>query len=155
MRTVGCYLRRSNGGAAFTLTEVVISIAIASLTFGGVLYGYVMTADQAEWSSYSLAAHSVALQGIEQARAAKWDPQAWQDGDEMGVTNFQQVVILDVPVKGGSPVLATNYVSITTASSTPPLRQLQADCVWMLASRRARTRGPFTNTVITLRAPDQ
>ena len=43
---------------------MVISLAIAGLAFSGVIYGYVMTADQAEWSSYSLAAHSLAMQGV-------------------------------------------------------------------------------------------
>ncbi len=155
MRTVRCALSGSQRIRGFTLTEIVISLAIASMAFAGVLYGYVMTADHAEWSSYSLAAHSIAMQGVEQARAAKWDPLAWQNGDELGVTNFRQVVTLDVPVRGGNAVLATNYVSVSTVSTAPPLRQLRADCVWILGSRKGTLRGPFTNTVITLRAPDQ
>ena len=135
--------------------EVVIALAIAALAFTGVLYGYVTTSDQAEWCSYSLAAHSLAMQGVEQARCAKWDPQAWPVVDELGLTNFIQVAPLDVPVSGGNPVLATNYVSVTSVSTVPALRQLRADCVWFLPSRGQRTRGPFTNSVITLRAPDQ
>jgi hypothetical protein len=35
-------------------------------------------------------------------------------------------------------------------SSNPPLRQIRADCVWTFMNRRL-----FTNTIITLRAPDQ
>jgi prepilin-type N-terminal cleavage/methylation domain-containing protein len=139
----------------FTLTEVVISLAIAALAFAGVMYGYVMTTDQAEWSSYSLAAHSLAMQGVEQARAAKWDPQAWPSIDELGVTDYVQVTTLDIPVSGGNPTLATNYVSISTVQTYPPLRELHSDCVWMLPYRKGRTSGPFTNTVVTLRAADQ
>jgi prepilin-type N-terminal cleavage/methylation domain-containing protein len=156
MRTVssGCP-RRERKNPGFTLTEVVISLALAAVAFAGVIYGYVLTTNQAEWSSYSLAAHSVAMQGVEQARGAKWDPQAWPSLDELGVTNFSQVVTLDVPVSGGNPLLATNYITITTASTVPPLRQLRADCVWTLPYRKNRARGPFTNTVITLRAADQ
>ncbi len=130
-------------------------MAIAAMVFAGVLYGYVATADHAEWSSYSLAAHSLAMQGVEQARAAKWDPQAWPSIDELGVTNFSQTLTLDVPVAGGKATFATNYVSITTISTNPPLRQLRADCVWSLPYRNSQTRGPFTNTVITLRTADQ
>jgi len=141
-------------GAGFTLTEVVVAVAIIALTFAGVVYGYIRTTDRAEWSSYSLAAQSLAMQGVEQARAAKWDTQAWPVVDELGVTNFMQVEQLDVPVVG-EPVLATNYVSVTTVSLDPPLRQLRADCVWMLKGRRAGIAGPFTNTAITLRAADQ
>jgi len=133
----------------FTLAEVVISLAIVALVMGGVLTGYIMTATRAEWSAYSQAAHSVAMQGIEQARAAKWDPQAWPKVDDLGVTNYTQVEILDVPV-AGTPVYATNFIQVTEVSANPPLRQIRADCVWPFIKR-----GPFTNTVITLRAPDQ
>jgi hypothetical protein len=137
----------------FTLAEVAVSIAVATLSFAGVIYGYVLTADRAEWSAYSLAAQSLAMQGVEQARGAKWDPKAWPSVDELGVTNYTQVDILDVPVSG-QPVRATNYISVTAVAQEPPLRQLRADCVWTLCAGR-RSRGPFTNTVVTLRTADQ
>jgi prepilin-type N-terminal cleavage/methylation domain-containing protein len=157
MRTVSSRVPvRQKSSLGFTLTEVVISLAIAGLVFSGVIYGYVLTTDQAEWSCYSLAAHSLAMQGVEQARAAKWDPQAWPGVDELGVTNFDQVSTMDVPViAGGNPTLATNYISISTVSIYPPLRELRTDCVWNLPYRKGRTGGPFTNTVVTLRAADQ
>jgi hypothetical protein len=113
----------------------------------------VLTADRAQWSAYSLAAQSLAMQGVEQARAAKWDPKAWPAVDELGVTNFTEVDVLDVPVTGQS-VLATNNISVTVISQDPPLRQLRADCVWSLRSGR-RSRGPYTNSVITIRTADQ
>jgi len=137
----------------FTLAEVVVSIAVATLSFAGVICGYVLTADRAQWSAYSLAAQSLALQGVEQARAAKWDPKAWPAVDELGVTNYTEADMLDVPVSG-QPIQATNYISVTIVSQDPPLRQLRADCVWSLRNGR-RSRGPFTNTVITLRTADQ
>jgi prepilin-type N-terminal cleavage/methylation domain-containing protein len=139
--------------AGFTLAEVVVAIAVAALSFGGVIYGYVLTADRAQWSAYSLAAQSLAMQGVEQARGAKWDPKAWPAVDELGITNYTEVDVLDVPVSG-QPVQATNYITVTTVSHDPPLRQLRADCVWSLLNGR-RSRGPFTNTVITLRTADQ
>jgi len=150
---VSCFgVRKTEPG--FTLTEVVVAVVIIALTFGMVIYGYLRTADRAEWSSYSFAAQSLAMQGIEQARAAKWDPQAWPVVDELGVTNFTQVEPLDVPV-AGEPVMGTSYISITTVSIDPPLRQLRADCVWFMRPRPAKIVGPFTNTAVTLRAPDQ
>ena len=112
---------------AFTLVEVVVSMAIAALAFSGIIYGYTATSDQAEWSSYSLAAQSLAMQGVEQARSAKWDPHAWPAVDELGVTNFTQVEELDVPVAGGRLVLATNYISVSQVSSIPPMRQLRSE----------------------------
>jgi prepilin-type N-terminal cleavage/methylation domain-containing protein len=155
MKCLNARLPRAERNSGFTLAEVVISLAIATLAFSGILYGYVMTADQAEWSSMSLAAHSVAMQGVEQARAAKWDPLAWPTVDELGITNFTQVVALDVPVANGNPLMATNYISISSVSTVPPLRQLKADCVWSLPYRKGSHRGPYTNSVVTLRAPDQ
>ena len=145
--------RQPKQSSGFTLAEVVVAIAIATLSFGGVIYGYVLSTDRAHWSAYSLAAQSLAMQGVEQVRAAKWDPKAWPAVDELGITNYTELDVMDVPVSG-QPVLATNYISVTLVSLDPPLRQLRADCVWSLASGR-RTRGPFTNTVITLRTADQ
>jgi type II secretory pathway pseudopilin PulG len=145
--------RQHQQTAGFTLAEVVVAIAVATLSFGGVIYGYVLTGDRAQWSAYSLAAQSLAMQGVEQARAAKWDPKAWPAVDELGVTNITEVDVLDVPVSG-QPVQATNYISITTVSQDPPLRQLRADCVWSLRNGR-RSRGPFTNSIVTLRTADQ
>ena len=94
------------------------------------------------------------MQGVEQARAAKWDPQAWPPIDELGTTNSTQIAQLDVPVAVGNIMYATNYISVSTVSVVPALRQLRADCVWRVPSG-AITRGCYTNTVITLRAPDQ
>jgi Tfp pilus assembly protein PilV len=145
--------RQHQQTAGFTLAEVVVAIAVATLAFGGVIFGYVLTADRAQWSAYSLAAQSLALQGVEQARAAKWDPKAWPAVDELGVTNYTQVDMLDVPVSGRA-VQATNHISVSVVSQDPPLRQLRADCVWCMTNGR-RSRGPFTNTVITLRTADQ
>lgn len=139
---------RSRGG--FTLAEIVITIAIVALVVQGTILGYVFSAQRAEWSAYSLAAQSSAMQGVEQMRAAKWDPQAWPVADELPPTNYSQLVILDVPVATSNAVYATNFVRLTTVSVNPPLRQLRTDCVWKLMKR-----GPFTNTVITQRAPDQ
>ena len=145
--------RQPQSTSGFTLAEVVVAVAIATLSFGGVIYGYILTADQAQWSAYSLAAQSLAMQGVEQARAAKWDPKSWPPVDELGLTNYAAVETLDVPVCGKS-VLATNYISISLVSADPPLRQLRTDCVWGLPNG-CRSRGPFTNTVITLRTADQ
>lgn len=141
--------------SAFTLAEVLISIAILGMVFGGVIAGHLTCAQRAQWSAYSLAAHSIASQGLEQARAAKWDPQAWPQSvgpglaDELGVTNYAQTATLDVPFKG-QPIIVTNFISVSTVSSDPPIRQIRSDCVWTFMSR-----GLFTNTVITLRAADQ
>lgn len=135
---------------AFSLAEVAIAMGIASFALMGVIYGYTSSSRRAEWNAYSLAAHSLAMQGIEQMRAAKWDLQAWPMVDELGQTNFLDVNILDIPISKTNIVYATNFVQVADISSSPPLKMIRVDCVWMFVDR-----GPFTNTVVAYRAPDQ
>lgn len=157
MRTVrdNRFPGKAGGKSGFTLAEVVISMAVLALVVQGVVVAYTTSARQAEWNAHSLAAQSLALQGAEQARAAKWDTQDPNQGigpgqpDELGVTNYFRTDTLDIPMNG-QPLVVTNYVSVTTASANPPLRQIRSDCVW-----RFMNRGWYTNTVIVLRSPDQ
>lgn len=136
---------------AFSLVELVISTAVATLTIGGSIYAYVLSAHRAEWSAYSLAAHSLAMQGVERARAAKWDPMGFPAVDELVASNFPvRQDILDIPISGTNVAHATSVTSIATVSVSPPLKKIRVDCTWSFASR-----GPFTNTIITYRAPDQ
>ncbi len=134
---------------AFTLVEIVIATALAALVIAASIYGYIMSAKRAEWSAYSLAAHSLAMQRIEQARAAKWDPAAFPPVDDL--TNRPPVVdILDIPIAGTNIAYATSVTTIVTISTNPLLKKVRVDCVWPFINR-----GVFTNTVVTYRAPDQ
>ena len=133
---------------AFTLVEVVIAMAIAALSLGSIINGYIISSQRAEWSAYSLAAHSLAMERMEQTRAAKWDPDGIPPTDQL--TNSPNTVeILDLPRSGTNIVYATNFMTISTISTTPPLRMVRVDCVWKFMSR-----GAFTNTVMTYRTVD-
>ena len=153
--TISPGARQPRRRAGFTLVETVVSLAVLGVVVGGVVLGYVRFSQQAEWSAHSLAAQSLASQGAEQARSAKWDRQAWPQGigpgqpDELGVTNYTQINTLDVPMNA-QPILATNFISVSTISTNPALRQIQSDCVWSF-----RNGNVFTNTVVILRASDQ
>jgi len=126
-------------------------MAITAVALSGIIYGYISSAQRAEWSAYSLAAHSFAMQRLEQTRAAKWDPQAWPQVDELVATNFpDQVNILDIPVQLTNAVYATNFTLIRDVSTSPALKSIRVECVW-----RFMERGLFTNTIVTYRAPDQ
>jgi type II secretory pathway pseudopilin PulG len=141
-----CQLR--NRG--FSLMEATVASAIAAITFAGIIYGYVESSRNAEWSALSLAANSLALQRLEQGRACRWDPEAIPAIDELVSANFpQQVLILDVPVTGTNYVYATNLTTVTTVSTTPPLKMISVDSVWRFPRGKV-----FTNTVVTYRAPD-
>lgn len=152
--------------AGFTLVEVMISFLIFAGTVGGLIYGYVQANRLATWSSWSVAAQSYASQGLEQARSAQWNSQMWPitngpgTGDELplrpsgiatnGYYSTNQVDTLDVPTTG-SLIYITNFISVTNISVTPPLRQIRSDVVWFFPL----THQLCTNTIITLRAPDQ
>lgn len=130
-----------------TLAEVVISLGIGGMIFGGVLLGYVQSSDRAEWSAYHLAAQAVASQRLEAARAARWDTQSVTLADLLVASNFPPTVeILDVPVSGTKVVFTTNQVFISTVSTNPPLRMIRVESVWAF-----RSRGLFTNTTATYR----
>lgn len=142
-------IRRDTG---FTLTEVVFSLALIGLTAGGIINGYIQSAKITDWQAHSLAAQSLAMQRVEQCRAAKWDTRSYPPVDQLVSSNFPNVTEqLDLPLAHTNASFATIYTTITTISTNPPYRMIQADCVWQVPQRR----GYFTNTVVTYRAPDQ
>lgn len=130
----------------FSLTEVVISLALAGIGVGGVISGYVIGSQRAEWSAYTLAAHSLAAQRIEQVRAARWDTLVIPPVDQLTSANFPvQVAALNMPTSG------TNTTTITVVSTNPPLRVIKVDCVWPFRMRGVL----YTNSIIIYRGPDQ
>ena len=133
----------------FTLVETLTAMVIAAITVAGVASGFMQVFVQGQSSAYSLAAHSQAMRGLEQARAAKWDPNG---KDDLGSnTNWPpQVDVLDLPMSGNNITYGTNRVSVTTISTRPPLRQIKVECTWNFMNRRV-----FTNSIVTYRAPDQ
>ena len=117
----------------------------------GIVSGFIQATSQAEWSSYSLAAQSLANQCLEQARSAKWDPSASPPVDQLQSSNFPTLTqILDIPITKSNIVYATNVVTITTISSSPPLKMIRVECTWPFLNR-----GNFSNTVTSYRASDQ
>ncbi len=156
--------------AAFTLIEVCFSVVMLALTMAGVIYGCLQANHMAEWSSMSLAAQSLASQGLEQARCALWNSQAWPQPtnscaeDQLYVTNVVGATwttnlsgtnyALDVPATG-APFYATNLITITCVCNTPPLRMIRSDCIWQFPLYGTNKGSWFTNSVVSYRAPDQ
>lgn len=150
---------------AFTLVEVMIGFCIFGMVTSGMIYGYVQANRIAEWSSQSLAAMSYASQGMEQMRSAQWCAEEFSTGSGQGTADVllmtnqpdgswgywtNQVDSLDIPTTG-APIYVTNYLYVTSISTNPPLRRIVSQVVWTF-----RLTGElFTNTIITLRAPDQ
>lgn len=141
---------------AFSLAEVVVSLAISGILLGGVVTAYIQSLQRAEWSGYSLAAQAIAIQQLEQARAARWDTQVTPVVDDLVSTNFPSpsVTILDLPVSGTNVVYATNYTSVSTVSvSVSPaatVKLIEVKTVWPFLNGRL-----YTNSAATYRAPDR
>lgn len=147
MHTNGRILKRRQ---AFTLMEASIASAISAMMFGGIIYGYIMSNRSAEWSAYSFAAQSLAMQRLEQSRACKWDPEATPAVDQLVAANFPVTVsILDVPMNGSNITYATNITTISTISTVPPLKMISVNAVWQFINGKV-----YTNSIATYRAPD-
>lgn len=171
-------LSRAASSFGFTLVEVMVSILILVMVIAGVCYGYSQANRIAIWESMSQAAESYAVQGMEQARAALWNPWDWVTNTGYGTEDelppqtaavFVQQDLLDIPMKGNPfatnsggaftnySFYVTNYVYITTITNyssgyfPSPLRQIKSVAVWTFPF----TGKGFTNTIITLRASDQ
>ena len=148
MRIAASHLQHLRG---ITLSEVVISIAVSTLSVAAVVSSSVLSARSADWISHSTAADAAAGARMEQTRAAKWDSAAAPMIDELTAGNFPlEVVPLQVPIVGNARLYGTNRVTITAVSDVPPLKMVQVECVWSYPER-----GPFTNGVVMYRSPDQ
>jgi Tfp pilus assembly protein PilV len=139
------------GKSAFTLMEVVISLGILGLSLGGILTLYMRSAQRADWSGYSVSAQIMALSGLEQCRAAKYDPYGSPPTDALVSTNFpSRVDVLDPGTANGTTSYGTNTTTILTISTNPALKLVRVDCTWTYPGR-----GVFTNSVFTYRAANQ
>jgi len=133
----------------FTLVEVITAMVITAVVCAGIFYGYIMVMNQAEWSAYSLAAQSLAMQRLEQARSSQWSMLASPPVDELVQSNFPpQIEILDIPVKGTNYVYATNVTTIVDISTNPPLKLITVVCTWNFKGK-----GVYSNTIATYRTP--
>jgi hypothetical protein len=142
---------------AFTLAEVVISMAIVALLFNGILTAYIQSSLRTEWSGYSLAAQAQAVQSLEQAKAAVWD--VLQTPVVNQLTNVPTVIpaTLDLPISGTNVVWVTNYVTITNVSITsiPPVVSVylvRVDTVWPFSWNGVTKL--YTNTIACYYAPE-
>jgi type II secretory pathway pseudopilin PulG len=164
-------MRKRNSG--FTLAEVVTAICIVAMVFGGMMVAYTQATRRAQWSGYSMAAQGLAIQQLEQARSAQWDPcantnQIFQlnllskaniapSGMILGGITGYTWANLDLPSSGSNFVRATNFVTVKmfyVNASMPPIeiQMIRVDTVWPFTWRNSTRL--FTNTICTYTAPD-
>lgn len=147
----GSWIRTAhNERSAMTLVEVVLAVGIFGLVFGTVLKGLVQANLRASWISFDTAASRIAEQRIEQAQNARWEPDT--PIDEVIPSNFPtNTYVLDTNPGGSTTVLATSTIQIASVTNgTIVYKVLTSEVKWMFLNR-----GPFTNSVVTVRSPDQ
>lgn len=141
--------KRERRCAGVTIIEVVVSVVIVAMSIGGIMSVYTQAAVNAEWSAHSMAAQMMAVGGMEQARAAKYDPLGGTD--ELVATNFPvKVDKLDTGTSLGVCTYATNTTTISQISTNPWIKMIKVDCTWTFPRK-----GIFTNSVYTYRAANQ
>ncbi|NOS70235.1 MAG: hypothetical protein HOP33_09920 [Verrucomicrobia bacterium] len=135
-----------------TLAEVVVAMAITGLAVGGIVTGYIYSTTSAEKAGYHLVANARAMERIEEVRSAQWVTTGSTNlVDYLVATNFpSKVVTNDLSGSGAGVVTATLNTYITQVSTNPPLKRIRVDCIWKFKGVET-----ITNTIETLRAPDQ
>src|ERR1017187_4981428 len=143
--------------AAFTLAEVVMSTFIIMLVSAAIIGGYIQTSYRAEWAGLSLAAQSAAVQQLESAKCAVWDPQQTPVQDEINKLPRVTSTLLDLPVSGTNTSYATNTTTVTLISITNGTYvysnyYAQVNTAWQFNWRNRTT--VYTNTIADYFAPD-
>jgi hypothetical protein len=146
---------------AFTLVEVVMSLAISVVVIGSVWTAYITNGKFVAKTIASGAANAALIDRTEQIRGAKWDLRGATQVDELISANFPVTIqVLNLPVnvmtqfvagaavRITNTVYATNTTTISQLSASPPLRMIRTDCTW-----KDRNGVLHTNTVITYRSP--
>ena len=139
--------------AAFTLAEVVICVGIMMLVFAAIITAYVQTSYRAEWTGYSLAAQAAAVQQLESAKAAVWDPLQTPVMDQISQLPLVTSVLLDLPVSGTNTLYATNYITVTLMQNGVYSNYfVQVNTVWPFRWKNQTVY--FTNTIADYYAPE-
>jgi len=149
------------------LGEVLVAFFVFSLVISGLIFGYSQVNRMAEFSAMSMAAQTSAEEGMEQAKSAQWDYVRWPNtnfgpgtGDDLGflvgsnyTTNISDT--MDVPTTGAAHShrgLRHDHLCADELESHPSApAAIRSDVVWTCPLDGVS----YTNTAITLRAPDQ
>jgi hypothetical protein len=132
---------------------VVICVFIIMLVFAAIITAYIQTSYRAEWSGFSLAAQALAIQQLEAAKAAVWDPLQTPVKDEIKQLPLVTSALLDLPVSGTNYIYATNYTTRTLiANGLYSNYMVRVDTVWPFRWKSQVVY--FTNTIADYYAPD-
>jgi prepilin-type N-terminal cleavage/methylation domain-containing protein len=163
----GC-MAKVRAPRGFTLVEVVVSLAIATLLFGGILSAYITSTRRAEWSGFSLAAQAIGIQQLEQARSGVWDYsinkneltnlnlRSWSYNATTKIGKGYSTNVLDLPVSGTNITVATNFVTVKMLNlsglSSVQVQMVTVDTVWPFLGLGGRRF--YTNRTASYFGPD-
>lgn len=134
-----------------TLVEVVVALLVTALAILGIVQGYHYATNSAEKAALYQAANARAMERLEETRSARWDLAAPTKVDQVMASNFPtKSVVMDLSGSGAVATMASLETEITQVSTNPPLKRIRVNCIWTHRNGQV-----ITNTVETLRAPDQ
>lgn len=134
--------------SGLSMVEFLVALSIVGFTIASIITGYILASRKTEWSTAAAAAQRLALQRLEQTRAARWD--LYADLNELpSLTTTVPLVPLGIPYTTDHPATATVRTTATQVSANPPLYVIRVEVEWSYGGG-----GPFTNRVIAYRAPD-
>jgi Tfp pilus assembly protein PilV len=137
--------------AGMTLVEVLVSMAIATMTIAGIISGYYCCTKAVVKAELQQAASAKAMERLEVTRSAVWAPQRSTPKDDLVITNFPDLTVsLDVVGTNAAGTMATVRTTIAPISASPPMRLVHVDCIWQFQGGQW-----ITNSVECIRAGDQ
>ena len=141
--------------SGFTLVEVALAMSIIAMVFSITIVAYIHACTRAKWSGYSLAAQALAVQQIEQARSAVWDPTQNPPVDELANLPTKTTNQLNLPISGTNVLFATNYITVSLLTNNgSQFHMVRVDTVWNFVGYATNRVHIFTNTAVSYFAPD-
>jgi len=139
--------------AGMTLAETLIASAIFAIVFASVITSLSLAGYRSEYARFNAAGAKFAEEAMERCRNAPWDPLAVPAIDMLVSSNFPaDSILLDTYAARGNPLNGSRAVTITPvpAATNASYKVIMVQVVWGYKGR-----GPTTNTLVSLRAPDR
>jgi type II secretory pathway pseudopilin PulG len=139
----------NRGESGFTLVEYLVCFMIGTFSITTIATGYVIASQRTAYLTASAVAQRVAKERMEEVCRARWDLYCNPPINDIPSMAGTYAVSLRLLQAGADDVVpATVTTAVTALGGGPPLQMIRVDCVWSYMGR-----GPYTNTVVTFRAP--
>jgi hypothetical protein len=136
-----------------TLAETMFASLIFVMVFISVIACLSLAGYRSEYGRFNLAGAKFAEEAMERCRNAPWDPLAVPPVDMLVSTNFPgDTILMDTYAARGSALTGARTVTITPmpSATNTSYKVVSVQVVWAYKGR-----GPATNSLISIRAPDR